>query len=280
VIETAQPERARLFLDLHRGPRILLLANAWDAVSARLFAEEGLPAIATTSAGVAFSLGFPDGERTPFPEMVAAIERIVRAVRIPVSADIESGFGQTPKEVGENVRTVLQAGAVGVNLEDGTGNQADPLTPISLHAERIRAAREAAASAGLAVVVNARTDVFLDSVGPPETRFDETVARANAYRHAGADCLFVPGVTDVSTIERLVRAIEGPLNVLAGVQSPPLSELERVGVARVSLGSGPIRATLGLLRRITRELQDGGTYRALTEGAFSYREANELFERS
>jgi 2-methylisocitrate lyase-like PEP mutase family enzyme len=280
VIETTQPERARLFLDLHRGPRILLLANAWDAVSARLFEEEGLPAIATTSAGVAFSLGFPDGERTPFGEMVAAIERIVRAVRIPVSADIESGFGQTAKEVGENVRTVLQAGAVGVNLEDGTGNKADPLTPISLHSERIRAAKETAASAGLAVVVNARTDVFLDSVGLPETRFDEAVARANAYRRAGADCLFVPAVTDFSTIERLVRAIEGPVNVLAGAQSPPLSELERLGVARVSLGSGPIRATLGLLRRITRELRDGGTYRALTEGALSYQETNELFARS
>jgi 2-methylisocitrate lyase-like PEP mutase family enzyme len=279
VIETAQPERARRFLDLHRRPRILLLANAWDAASARLFEEEGLPAIATTSAGVAFSLGFPDGERTPFPEMVAAIERIARAVRIPVSADIESGFGQTPKEVGENVRAVLQAGAVGVNLEDGTGNQADPLTAVSLHSERIHAAREAAASAGFAVVVNARTDVFLDAVGPPEARFDEAVARANAYRRAGADCLFVPGVTDVSTIEGLVGAIEGPVNVLAVAQSPPLSELQRLGVARVSLGSGPIRATLGLLRRITRELQDGGTYRALTEGALSYQEANELFER-
>jgi 2-methylisocitrate lyase-like PEP mutase family enzyme len=280
VIETTQPERAKRFLDLHRGPRLLLLANAWDAASARLFAEEGLPAIATTSAGVAFSLGFPDGERTPFPEVVGVIERIARAVRIPVSADIESGFGQTPKEVGENVRTVLQAGAVGVNLEDGTGNVSDPLNPISLASERIHVAREAAASAGLAVVVNARTDVFLDSVGPPETRFDEVVARTNAYRQAGADCLFVPGVTDVSTIERLVRAIEGPVNVLAAAQSPPLSELQRLGVARVSLGSGPMRATLGLLRRITRELEGSGTYRALTEGALSYREANELFERS
>jgi 2-methylisocitrate lyase-like PEP mutase family enzyme len=278
VIETAQPERAKRFLDLHRGPRILLLANAWDAASARLFAEEGLPAIATTSAGVAFSLGFPDGERAPFPEMVAAIERIARAVRIPVTADIESGFGETPNEVGENVRAVLQAGAVGVNLEDGTGNEVDPLTPISLHSDRIRAAREAAASAGLAVVVNARTDVFLDSVGQPATRFDEAVARANAYRQAGADCLFVPGVTDVSTIERLVRAIQGPVNVLAAAQSPPLSELQRLGVARVSLGSGPMRATLGLLRRITRELQEAGTYGALTEGALTYSEANRLFE--
>ena len=280
MIETAQPKRAKRFLDLHRGPRILLLANAWDAASARLFAEEGLPAIATTSAGVAFSLGFPDGERTPFPEMVAAIERIVRAVRIPVTADIESGFGQTPNEVGENVRAVLQAGAVGVNLEDGTGDEGDPLSPISLHSQRIHAAREAAASAGLAVVLNARTDVFLDSVGQPATRFEEAVARANAYRQAGADCLFVPGVTDVSTIERLVGAIKGPVNVLAAAQSPPLSELQRLGVARVSLGSGPIRATLGLLRRITRELQGSGTYRALTEGALSYPEANSLLERA
>ena len=274
-----QRERAARFLELHRGPRILLLPNAWDAASARLFEEEGFPAIGTTSAGVAYSLGFPDGQQAPFPEMVAAIERIARAVQVSVTADIESGFGESAEEVGENVRAVLEAGAVGVNLEDGREGE-DSLIPISLHSEKIRSAREAALAAGFALVVNARTDVFLDAIGDPTTRFDEAVARANAYRHAGADCLFVPGVTEAATIERLVRAIDGPLNVLAAAATPPISELERLGVARVSLGSGPMRATLALLRRIARELMDGGTYATLTEGTIPYAETNRLFART
>lgn len=280
MIEPAQPERAKRFLELHRGPAILVLPNAWDSASARLFEEEGFSAIATTSAGVAHALGFPDGERVPFPEMVAAVERIVRAVRVPVTADIESGFGQTAKAVGENVRLTLEAGAVGVNLEDGTGDKASPLAPISLHSDRVRAARDAGTTAGIGLVVNARTDVYLDAVGEPAARFDEAVRRANAYRKAGADCLFVPGVADAETIERLVAAIDGPLNVLATAASPPLPELQRLGVARVSLGSAPMRASLGLLRRIARELHGTGTYGTLTEGALTYPEANRLFTRS
>jgi len=279
VTRPGQGERAARFLELHRGPRILLLPNAWDAASARLFEEEGFPAIGTTSAGVAYSLGFPDGQQAPFPEIVAAIERIARAVQVSVTADIESGFGESAEEVGENVRAVLEAGAVGVNLEDGREDE-DSLMPISLHSEKIRSAREAALAAGFALVVNARTDVFLDAIGDPTTRFDEAVARANAYRHAGADCLFVPGVTDAATIERLVRAIDGPLNVLAAAATPPISELERLGVARVSLGSGPMRATLALLRRIARELMDSGTYATLTEGTIPYAETNRLFART
>jgi len=279
VTRPGQRERAARFLELHRGPRILLLPNAWDAASARLFEEEGFPAIGTTSAGVAYSLGFPDGQQAPFPEMVAAIERIARAVQVSVTADIESGFGESAEEVGENVRAVLEAGAVGVNLEDGREGE-DSLIPISLHSEKIRSAREAALAAGFALVVNARTDVFLDAIGEPTTRFDEAVARANAYRHAGADCLFVPGVTDAATIERLVRAIDGPLNVLAAAATPPISELERLGVARLSLGSGPMRATLALLRRIARELMDSGTYATLTERTIPYPETNRLFART
>jgi 2-methylisocitrate lyase-like PEP mutase family enzyme len=212
--------------------------------------------------------------------MAAAVERIARAVRVPVTADIESGFGQTPKEVGENVRAMLEAGAVGVNLEDGTGEDASPLAPISLHSERIRTAREAGTAAGVDLVINARTDVYLDAVGEPATRFDEAVRRVNAYRKVGADCLFVPGVTDAETIERLVAAIDGPLNVLATSATPPVRELQRLGVARVSLGSAPMRATLGLLRRIARELHGTGTYDALTKGALTYPEANRLFTRS
>jgi 2-methylisocitrate lyase-like PEP mutase family enzyme len=271
-MEEAQRERAARFLALHRGPGVLLLCNAWDAASARVVETAGFPAIATTSAGVANSLGFSDGEAAPFAEVVAAVRRIVAVVRVPVSADIEAGFGQTPEETARSCRAIVEAGAVGVNLEDGAAGHR--LSPVSLQRERIRAAKEAAD-----LVVNARTDVYLDAIGEPETRFEETVRRCNAFREAGADCLFVPGVADEETIGRLVQAINGPVNILARSGSPPIATLARLGVARVSLGSGPMRATLGLLRRVARELIESGTYAAMASDAIPYDEANELFTR-
>lgn len=273
-MEETQRERAARFLALHRGPDILLLCNAWDAASARVVEMAGFPAVATTSAGVANSLGFPDGEDAPFAEVVAAVRRIVAAVRVPVSVDIEAGFGQTPEETARSCRAIVEAGAVGVNLEDGTSGHAR-LTPVSLQCEKIRAVKETAAD----LVVNARADVYLDAIGDPESRFEETVLRCNSYREAGADCLFVPGVDDEATIGRLVEAIAGPVNILVRPGSPPVSSLARLGVARVSLGSGPMRATLGLLRRIARELLDSGTYTAVGSDAIPYAEANGLFTR-
>ena len=275
-MEETQRERAARFLALHHGPEILLLCNVWDASSARIVEAAGFPAIATTSAGVANSLGFSDGEGAPFAEIVSAVGRIVAAVRVPVSADIEAGFGETPRETARSCRAILEAGAVGVNLEDGTAGH-DRLAPISLQCEKIRAAKEAATEDGRSLVVNARTDVYLDTIGDPETRFEEAVRRSNAYREAGADCLFVPGVADEATIERLVEAIHGPVNILAGPSTPPVATLARLRVARVSLGSGPMRATLGLLRRVARELLETGTYSAIQADAIPYAEANGLF---
>jgi 2-methylisocitrate lyase-like PEP mutase family enzyme len=274
-----QREKAERFRALHGGPHVFLLPNAWDPPSARIFEAAGFAAVATTSAGVGFALGYPDGERAPLPEVLAAIARIARAVSIPVSADIETGYGETPEDVGETCRAVLEVGAVGVNLEDGLPTASDAVCDAELHTARIRAAKKAGQDAGVPIVINARTDLLLKSVGPPETRFDRAVARLRAYRAAGADCLFAPGVSEAETIGRLVAALEGPLNVLAVSETPPVSELERLGVRRVTLGSGPMRATLGLLRRIASELRMEGTYRSFTEGAVSYAEANALFER-
>jgi 2-methylisocitrate lyase-like PEP mutase family enzyme len=272
-----QSERAGKFLALHGGPRALVLCNAWDAASARLVEAAGFPAVATTSAGIANALGYPDGQRVPLEEMLWMVERIARTVSVPVSADFEAGYAARPEEVAANCQRVLEAGAVGINLEDGTGDPKQPLVESALHEEKIRAIREMGAAAGVHIVINARTDVYLDAVGEPETRFEHTVTRLNAYRQAGADSLFAPGVTDRETIARLVKGVGGPLNILAVAASPSIGDLERAGVARVSLGSGPMRATMGLLQRMLTELKEHGTYATMVQHAISYADANRMF---
>ncbi len=270
-----QKAKADAFRTLHRGPKILILANVWDVASARVIEEAGFPAIATTSAGVAFTLGYPDGQKISREEMLARVARIARAVKVPVTADVEAGYGDRPEDAAETARGVIEAGAVGMNLEDGTETPERPLVDFSLQVEKIRAVREAALKSGVLLVLNARADVYLSEVGAPETRYDETLQRLLAYRDAGADCVFAPGVRDDETIARLVRDVQCPLNILAGPGSPLIPQLEKLGVARVSLGSGPMRATLGLLRRMAEELKSSGTYSAI-EGAPSHGDVNRM----
>jgi 2-methylisocitrate lyase-like PEP mutase family enzyme len=271
---TIQKEKANAFRAMHRG-RILLLPNVWDVASARIVEEAGFGAIATTSAGVAFSLGYPDGQRISREEMVARVARIAKAVKVPVTADVEAGYGNRPGDAARTAREVIEAGAVGMNLEDGTDDPAHPLVELPLQLEKIRAVREAALKSGVLLVLNARTDVYLAQVGAPETRYEETLRRSLAFRDAGADCVFVPGLTDPETIGRIVRDVKCPVNILAGPGSPPVADLERLGVARVSLGSGPMRATLGLLKRLAEELRTSGTSSAM-EGAPSHADINRL----
>jgi len=271
-------DRAIQFRQLHRGPGVLILPNAWDVASARIFEEAGFPAIATTSAGIAFSLGHPDGQRIPREEMMARIGRIARAVHVPVTADVESGYGSSPEDAAKTTRELIRAGVVGMNLEDGSSNPDQPLIDLQLAVEKIKAARQAAMQMRAQVVVNARTDVYLLPGGNPDADYSEALRRLLAFRDAGADCVFAPGLKDAETIERLVKAVECPLNILAVPGTPSTPELEKLGVARVSLGSGPMRATLGLLRRVAEELRTSGTYSAM-EGAVPYDEVNKLFDR-
>jgi 2-methylisocitrate lyase-like PEP mutase family enzyme len=266
--------KAMHFLRLHKGPRILLLPNAWDAASARIFEAAGATALGTTSGGMAFALGYPDGQRVPRGEMLGLIARVARAVSIPVTADVEAGYGPSPENVAATVRDVVEAGAVGLNLEDAKSDLA--LFEVTEQVERVRAAREAATACGVPLVINARTDVYLQAVGDPAGSFDESLRRLTAYRDAGASCLFLPGVRDASIIARMVRAVNMPLNVLVGPGMPSVRDLENVGVARLSVGSGPMRAAMGLTRRIARELFESGTYDAMLEGAVPYAELNEL----
>lgn len=262
MVDETQRARAAGFLDLHHGSGILTLPCAWDAASARLFEEIGFPAVGTSSGAIAHSLGYQDGQGTPVEEVLAAIDRITRAVSVPVSADFEAGYGTTVEEVAHNVRRVIDAGAVGINLEDGTGSRADPLVELDYHAELIEVVRSLADSLDLPFVVNARTDVYLRGVGEdPEDRFDRAVERANAYARAGADCLFLIGVTEPTLIADLVAAIDGPVNVLAfGPDEPSPAELERLGVARVSTGSGPMQASLSVLRQLGERVRETGSY--------------------
>ncbi|HLO07720.1 MAG TPA: isocitrate lyase/phosphoenolpyruvate mutase family protein [Terriglobales bacterium] len=263
--------KTEAFRAMHRGPQILLLPNAWDVASARVIQQAGFGAIATTSAGVAFSLGYPDGQRISRREMLEAVRRIANAVEVPVTADVEAGYGDRPEDAARTAQEVLAAGAVGMNLEDATGDPQHPLLDLALQVERVKAVRE------LPIVLNARTDVYLLEIGSPEKRYEEALRRLAAFRDAGAACVFVPGVRDPATIARLVKDLQCPVNILGGPGTPSVPELQKLGVARVSLGSGPMRATLGLLRRLAEELKNAGTY-AMLEGAIPYAELNRMMK--
>ena len=276
--DMALKAKADAFRSMHHAPPMLVLPNAWDAVTARLFVQAGARAIATTSAGIAATLGYADGQNVPRELMMQAIARIANAVSVPVTADIESGYADSPKGLGESIRAVINAGAIGVNLEDAAEDSSQPLFALEEQIERIRAAREAADDVNIPVVINARTDVYLEKVGEPATRFAETVRRLNAYHEAGADCLFVPGITDTPTLTQLFQSVVGPLNVLAGPGMPPVADLQRIGIARLSVGSAIMRATLAVARDAADELLQKGTYNTFLHRNIPYNEVNELMK--
>jgi 2-methylisocitrate lyase-like PEP mutase family enzyme len=262
-------DKAAALLALHSGPGFVL-PNAWDAGSARVLERVGFPAIATTSAGIAWACGVPDGGAIDRDSMLGHIGRIVDAVGVPVTADLEDGYGATAEEVARTVARAAELGAVGANIEDVTGGR---LYGIEEAVERLSAARAAAPSGTF--VLNARTDTYF--VGVEGDVFAETVERCARYLEAGADCVFVPGVVEADDIRRLAAAIPGPLNVVAGlantIDAPTLFSL---GVVRVSLGGSLARASLSLLERAGRELVEHGTLGFL-DGAISYADLQQRF---
>jgi 2-methylisocitrate lyase-like PEP mutase family enzyme len=265
-----QHDRALAFRALHdRDAPLLRLLNAWDAGSAKVLVAAGASALGTTSAGIAFALGLPDGERLTRDAMLTAVRAIAAAVDVPVSADLEAGYADEPTGVAETVRLALAAGAVGFNLEDGRVDGS--LTPVAEHAARVRAAADAVRSAGIPAFINARTDTVWLRAGDEA----ETLARVRAYGEAGADGIFVPGATDSELLGRLVAATPLPLNVLAGPALPAVDELARLGVARVSSGSGPARLALSAAYAAAQELLGApGTYG--DGGGLSYGEVNRI----
>ena len=272
-----QKNKAAQFRKMHNGPSILILPNAWDAASARILEQAGFSAIATTSSGVAAALGYPDGQRISRDMLVEVVAHIARVVECPITVDIEAGFGNTIGEVLETVRAVIAAGAVGINIEDSTKGQEHSLVDVSFQIELLNAVRELALSMDIPLVINARIDVFLLQIGDPSTRFEEAVRRGNAYRQAGADCLFPIILSDASTIANLVQAINAPINILASPMTPTIPELAQLGVARVSFGSAMMSATLARLRHIANELLEHSTYTSMVEEMLSGAEFRSLF---
>jgi 2-methylisocitrate lyase-like PEP mutase family enzyme len=256
---TEQAAKAEAFRALHRGPKLLLMANAWDAMTARLFESEGFAAVATTSGGVSWALGYADGEAAPWDEVVAQTGRIARAVAVPVTADIEAGFGATPEQVGRSIGDIIGAGAVGVNLEDSVPGPV-PLRPIDDAAARIRAAREAADAAGVPIVINARVDVFIKQVGDEAGRFDEAVARGRAYLAAGADCIYPIALRDTATIGRLAQALKSPININVRAGHPDVAELQALGVRRVTTATALTLVALSALRDSVRDIRAHGRF--------------------
>lgn len=268
--------KAEAFKALHQKQDLFILPNAWDAASARIFEKAGFSAIGTTSAGIA-ALGYRDGEQIPVREMMDAIKRIVSAVKLPVTADIEAGYSQEIEKVLEVVREVMEMGVVGINLEDSTGIKDAPILDIPSQVAKIKAIRNMVTSAEKILVINARIDLFYLGIYDIQRATQETIERAHAYLQAGADCIFIFGVTEKAVLTKLVKAIPGPVNLLAGPGMPSVAELKLMGVRRLSLGSGAMRATLGTLESISTELLQQGTYNKLTEKAVPYGELQKFF---
>ena len=262
----------------------LRLPNAWDPASARLFQSAGFAAIGTTSAGVAYARGMPDAEVITRDAMMREIAAIAAAVDVPVSADIEAGYGPSPADVAATVDATLDAGAVGINLEDNMNRAvaatASPLFTIAEQAARIAAARAAAERRGIAMVINARTDPFLMGLGADdEERLAMSIERGRAYLKAGADLVFIPVMVDPAHVRRAAEAIGGPISVMALPGAPSADAWFAAGAARVSLGALAMMATLGVIRDIAAEFRDAGTWTSIERTFYGFAETKALFTR-
>ncbi|MBG9811188.1 dihydrouridine synthase [Bacillus endophyticus] len=260
------------FKELHQQSSTFVLPNAWDAMSARTYQEEGFQAVGTTSAGISISLGYPDGENLPFEMMLSALKIIVNSVSLPVSADIEGGYGIIGEELTEKIKQIILTGVVAINIEDGTGDPHHPITDLSLQLEKIAIIREISQSMDMPLFINARTDLYWLNIGNLNERLKSTINRTRAYQEAGADCVFIPGLRCIDSIRTLRQEISCPINLLAESGSPSLEELSNIGIERVSCGSAPFRATVTLLKKISRHIMKDSNLEYMNKGTISYKE--------
>jgi 2-methylisocitrate lyase-like PEP mutase family enzyme len=270
MVSSIQKEKAEMFLKFHQDKEILVLLNSWDTGSSRLIEACGYKAIATTSMGIAAALGYPDCEIITLSEMINAITGIVNAVQVPVTVDIEAGYGNNINEIIDSVKKIIATGIVGINIEDSI-DLSPALIDEMEFCERISAIRALSNSLGFHLVINARTDSFYTSSGSTREKLAESIKRGNKYREAGADCIFVQPVWEKETISTLVKEIHAPINILSnpaigtGILPPSVRELQDLGVARLSLGSSLMKATLALIKKVADELSEKGTYHILLD---------------
>lgn len=274
-----QSAKAETLRQLHHRDRAVVFPNVWDATSARVIEELGYPAVATTSAGIANMLGYADGQNISRDEMLSVVSLIARVVKVPVTADMEAGYAHTADQMYETATALIYSGAVGLNLEDSEENESR-LIDLPLYLEKVAALREASAKLGVKLVLNARTDAYWWKGAQPATRMAETIKRANAFRKAGADCIFVPGLRDLNEIHTFLKESPGPLNVLGGPGAPPIPELEAAGVRRVSIGSGGYRTAIGIMQKVAKQLQEQGTYDLINDHAIPFALSQLLQQKS
>lgn len=262
TITAIQRTRAAAFRALHTPSDMLVLPGVWNVASARIFATEGFPALGTTSSGMAWSMGFACGQDLTWPAFLDACRSIARSVDVPVSFDVEAGFGDTAATVCSRVRQTIEAGACGINLEDGMVD--GRLHPPDLLIDALRAIREACADLDYPLFVNARTDVYLGGLTNASEQLAETIRRGRRYAEAGADGFFVPGLVEPAAIASVVREVPLPLNVYALPGLPNTDRLRAMGVRRVSVGCGPLQALLSQARAVARALRDDGDWTSFT----------------
>ena len=269
MVSSIQREKAEMFLKFHQDKDILVLLNSWDIGSSKLIEACGYKAIATTSMGIAASLGYPDSQVIKLSEMIHVITGIVNGVQVPVTVDIEAGYGTNLNEIIDSVKQIISTGIVGINIEDSIDLSPELVDEMEF-CERISAIRALSDSLGFHLVINARTDSFYTTSGSPQEKLKESIKRGNKYQEAGADCIFIQPVWDRETISTLVKEINAPVNILSnpgnGAGLPPsVRELQDLGVARLSLGSSVMKATLALIKKIADELLQKGTYNLLSD---------------
>jgi 2-methylisocitrate lyase-like PEP mutase family enzyme len=275
---TGQAELAERFRRLHDRKETFVLPNCWDVPSARMFEDCGFPAVATSSAGVMVSLGYPDGQEIPLGVYLSTIERIGGVLSVPLSVDMVAGFGADAAKTARAVKKAVQAGAVGVNIEDFE-HASKKMIPLKEQVRKLKAVIEMRDGLGVPVVVNARTDALRFAEGDDDTKFAEAVRRGKEFRDLGADCVYPMGLVDVDKIGRYVEEVDCPVNVMVRKGLPDLGELQRLGVARVSFGPSASYAAMGLLKRASKEIMDKGTFGSLVDGAINFDELNALATR-
>lgn len=262
---------------LHKNNKMFVIPNAWDVASAYIFEKQQFAAVATTSAGIAYSLGYCDGEKIPFEDLVYLTKKISSRINIPLSVDFERGYSENIQLVKENAKKLVEAGAVGFNIEDGLLD--GTLSSIELQVAKIKALCELKKELGVDFVINARTCAYWLNIGSEKTKFKTAVERCREFKNAGADCTFVPGAIDKETIKQLVQNIDAPLNIILNCKFNDFKELDKIGVRRLSVGSGPVRYIYGKTIELARDLHNDNLEEIL-KCDFSYAKANEYFKVS